>query len=401
MRTIIAAGWFTALLALQPLVPALAQVTLTYAYDANGNLVSGDGKFYEYNDANQLVRVRHRDIAGSVIAEFFYDHTGQRIKKVEDGVTTYYVGKHFESQPQGTGLANTSYYFSGPQRVAMKDSSGTTSYYHADHLGSTNVMTGAAGASGEVMSYYPFGDARTGGAEKFAFAGKEVDRAAEKQYFEARYYDAPTKHFTQADTVVPEPYDPQSFNRYAFVRNNPKKYIDPSGHLFETFANWLVPQSEIVQVDYSNASRSARERAAKAQAQSSAQIQAAYADVDASLARIETGTKIAKDVADHTIDFFADTDPTGAAKRVQLVYKGITYGIEISSLDSKDQVAWWLVEKGGEEVVGKYLERKFPVTFFTKSGVHPDQWKRLILDVGLKRAQDDSIDALRGRSRQK
>jgi hypothetical protein len=33
-----------------------------------------------------------------------------------------------------------------------------------------------------------------------------------------------------ADTIVPRPSDPQSLNRYAFVVNNPLKYVDPSGH---------------------------------------------------------------------------------------------------------------------------------------------------------------------------
>lgn len=75
-----------------------ADTTLTYAYDANGNIIRGDGKYYEYNDANKLVRIRHNDQNGAVIAEYFYDNNGQRIKKVENGVTTYYIGKHYETE---------------------------------------------------------------------------------------------------------------------------------------------------------------------------------------------------------------------------------------------------------------------------------------------------------------
>jgi hypothetical protein len=33
-----------------------------------------------------------------------------------------------------------------------------------------------------------------------------------------------------ADTIVPRPSDPQSLNRFSFVRNNSLKYVDPSGH---------------------------------------------------------------------------------------------------------------------------------------------------------------------------
>ena len=32
---------------------------------------------------------------------------------------------------------------------------------------------------------------------------------------------------------MPEPGDPQSLNRYSYVRNNPLRYTDPSGHVFE------------------------------------------------------------------------------------------------------------------------------------------------------------------------
>ncbi len=33
----------------------------------------------------------------------------------------------------------------------------------------------------------------------------------------------------QADTIVPEPGDPQNLNRYSYTRNNPIRYTDPTG----------------------------------------------------------------------------------------------------------------------------------------------------------------------------
>jgi hypothetical protein len=36
--------------------------------------------------------------------------------------------------------------------------------------------------------------------------------------------------FVQADSIVPQPYNPQDYDRYSYVRNNPLKYFDPSGH---------------------------------------------------------------------------------------------------------------------------------------------------------------------------
>ena len=37
-------------------------------------------------------------------------------------------------------------------------------------------------------------------------------------------------HFTQPDSIVPDPYNPQDWNRYSYARYNPLKYTDPSGH---------------------------------------------------------------------------------------------------------------------------------------------------------------------------
>ena len=38
----------------------------------------------------------------------------------------------------------------------------------------------------------------------------------------------------QADSIVPQPGNPQALNRYAYAANNPVRYRDPSGHWVET-----------------------------------------------------------------------------------------------------------------------------------------------------------------------
>jgi RHS repeat-associated protein len=226
-----------------------AATILTYEYDANGNLISGDGKYFEYNDANQLVRVRQDNASGPVIAEYFYDYTGQRIKKIENGVTTYYIGKHYERQVGGANPGDTSYYFANSERVAKKAPSGSLYFYHSDHLGGTNVITDASGNLVERIKYYPFGEIRQGGNEKYSFTGKEKDKLTDYYYFEARYYNPEFKHFTQADTVAPILYDPQDLNRYAYVKNNPLKYIDPLGQTeLDTTIDFIKNDTTIMQL---------------------------------------------------------------------------------------------------------------------------------------------------------
>jgi RHS repeat-associated protein len=49
-------------------------------------------------------------------------------------------------------------------------------------------------------------------------------------YYNARYYDPNIGRFISPDTIIPQPFNPQSLNRYSYCLNNPLKYIDPTGH---------------------------------------------------------------------------------------------------------------------------------------------------------------------------
>ncbi|MDH5507445.1 MAG: hypothetical protein OEZ02_09505, partial [Anaerolineae bacterium] len=49
-------------------------------------------------------------------------------------------------------------------------------------------------------------------------------------FYGSRWYDPSLGRFTQADTLVPEKYNPAAFDHYAYVYNNPIRYNDPTGH---------------------------------------------------------------------------------------------------------------------------------------------------------------------------
>jgi RHS repeat-associated protein len=60
---------------------------------------------------------------------------------------------------------------------------------------------------------------------------KERDSESGLDYFGARYYVSTQGRFTSPDDFLndTDPYDPQSWNLYAYVRNNPLRYIDLKG----------------------------------------------------------------------------------------------------------------------------------------------------------------------------
>ncbi len=132
------------------------------------------------------------------------------------------------------GQVITKYYYAGSQRVAMRSGSSTLNFLLDDHLGSTSVTTSSTGTSPKYQLYKPFGEVRyTSSAlpTKYTFTGQYSNVADfGLMYYGARWYDVSLGRFAQADTLIPEPGNPQSWDRYSYVYNNPIRYIDPSGN---------------------------------------------------------------------------------------------------------------------------------------------------------------------------
>jgi RHS repeat-associated protein len=113
-------------------------------------------------------------------------------------------------------------------------------YYQLDSVGNVLVVTNAQGTVVEEHDYLPFGEelcgtvpcsAATAGQPR-RFTGKERDAETGLDYFGARYYQAKLARFTTVDPVYTwrdNLVDPQRWNRYAYGRNNPHRYVDPDG----------------------------------------------------------------------------------------------------------------------------------------------------------------------------
>ncbi len=221
------------------LFPALA--ALNYTYDANGNATTDGTNCYEYNDANQLKKVKLCS-NNQTIAEYIYDYNGNRIeKKLYTGgnllKTVYSPNDTYEATKLASNGAttNVSYYFVNDELAAKKNSDGSKNYFLNDHLGSIGYLTNSAGTVLETTQYYPYGLVRAGGTlNKFLYTGQENDPETGLDYYNFRYYSPQLGRFIQPDDQLQTPYDPQSLNNYSYVKNNPIKYTDPTGHYLET-----------------------------------------------------------------------------------------------------------------------------------------------------------------------
>ncbi|MCR4408538.1 MAG: hypothetical protein NUW24_16725 [Anaerolineae bacterium] len=126
----------------------------------------------------------------------------------------------------------TKYYTFGDRRVATRRE-GVVYYLHGDHLGSVSLVTDYVSEVVARQWYYPYGETRyTTGAlpTDFTFTGQRAEAGLGLLDYRARFYAPVLGRFVSADTIVPEAGNPQDLNRYAYVRNNPLRYTDPSGY---------------------------------------------------------------------------------------------------------------------------------------------------------------------------
>ncbi|RLC83572.1 MAG: hypothetical protein DRI79_13785, partial [Chloroflexi bacterium] len=101
------------------------------------------------------------------------------------------------------------------------------------HLGSTAVVANSSGGKTGELRYYAWGETRYAYGTTptaYRYTGQRLEAAIGLYYYRARWYDPALGRFISADTIVPDPGNPQDLNRYAYVRNNPLRYTDPSGH---------------------------------------------------------------------------------------------------------------------------------------------------------------------------
>ena len=185
-------------------------------------------KYYTltYDAENHLTGV-----SGAASANFVYDGDGKRVKATFGDSTIAYVEDYFEWK--GSTSTMVKYYYANGQRIAMRVGSTTRYYLLTDHLGSTAITANSSGTRVAELRYYAYGDTRyTYGTTPttYRFTGQRLDESTGLMYYGARYYDPALGRFVQADTIVPEPGNPQALNRYSYVLNNPLRYVDPSGH---------------------------------------------------------------------------------------------------------------------------------------------------------------------------
>ncbi len=156
------------------------------------------------------------------------------MKKIQpSGICTSYVSGVYEVEKatcaSGTPTKTTTYY---PVAGAMRINNDVY-YVLKDHLGSASVVTDSSGNVVGEQRYYPFGGTRWSMGSMLTdklYTGQREMAGLGIYHYGARFYSPTLGRFLSADTIIPGAANPQSFNRYSYVLNNPLRYIDPTGH---------------------------------------------------------------------------------------------------------------------------------------------------------------------------
>ena len=159
---------------------------------------------------------RVRTVVGSGVTEFVFNQNGQRVSTWKPG---YYQ------------LAGQTYWGSKPVEFYAAS---VANYQHQDWLGTERMRTTYTGAVEGSYQSLPYGDGQTSSGadyDAYHFAALDADYASGTDNAQFRQYSP-----AQGRWMRPDPYsgsydpgNPQSFNRYSYVLNNPLAGIDPSG----------------------------------------------------------------------------------------------------------------------------------------------------------------------------
>ena len=209
---------------------ATNRVQWPMSYDAAGNVTAMPSLTLSYDAENRLAQAVHTSYGTE---QYGYAPDNKRVwKKGPVGTETLYFwgaeGQRLMTYTlavQGTAVVlsngRKSVYFGG--RMLMSEGVMVT----ADRLGSVRKREGGSGSK-----YYPWGEEQTAtGGEMDKFATYYRDGATGLDYAQNRYYSSNFGRFLSADPYVASagPANPQSWNRFAYVENDPVNWLDSTG----------------------------------------------------------------------------------------------------------------------------------------------------------------------------
>jgi RHS repeat-associated protein len=214
--------------------------------DVGPNLQSYTATWTSYNYPASIA-------TASESVSFTYGPNRERLQQNHNNGTdnTFYLGGLLELYYNSAGVASYRHYiYAGNEPVAIYTRTSTLvntwSYLLSDHQGSVSAIVDGSGAVDVDESFSAYGVRRNpstwsgspSGTDLTTIAGLSsqgytfqtaLGQSMGFNHMNGRVQDAITGRFLSPDPHIPDPSDAQSYNRYAYVNNNPLTLVDPSG----------------------------------------------------------------------------------------------------------------------------------------------------------------------------
>jgi RHS repeat-associated protein len=227
----------------------------SYAYDANGFMTAGNGRTIQPTWFGQPYEMTK----GANFSRFGYDIENNRVvQTTEKGFTVYLnpridTGSTYEKTTQSGVVTHKHYLYASSGVIGVFEamesattgaSQGTkTKYFHKDHLGSVEVVTDQNKSVLARYSYDAFGKNRDSNLGGFLTDTSSILQVTPHRFtahehmdnmgiihMNGRTYDPELGRFMSADPNIDGAANPQGYNRFSYLQNNPLNAIDPSGY---------------------------------------------------------------------------------------------------------------------------------------------------------------------------
>ena len=214
---------------------------VTYDWDTGEDLLDSvkDARNILWTQGRKLSAISNGSNGKSI--RYYYDHTGARVKKTVNGVTTEYrmAGSLLISErTDGTTLWYQ--YDSAANLVALMI--GTERYNYIRNA--QNDIIGLIDSTGKRVVSYKYDSwgkvvsitgtlaATVGQKNPFRYRGYYFDAESGMYYLQSRYYDPEIRRFISADNIIVTgtSVEYQNVNLYEYCSDNPINFQDPSGH---------------------------------------------------------------------------------------------------------------------------------------------------------------------------
>ena len=218
----------------------VSETGITYEYDLNGNLIkkteAAQTTTYTYNAQNRLIRATVQSGQQVNVEEYLYDYAGNRIAKVTELGSTYYLvdtngalSQVLAEYDENGSL--TTLYTRGDELISQ-ERNGVKSYYLYDGFDSVRMLTDEGGSVTDTYTFDAFGNLTdsTGDTENsYLYRGEQYDSFTGLYYLRARYMNPSTGTFITMDEYAGSVFEPVSLHKYLYANANPVMNSDPSG----------------------------------------------------------------------------------------------------------------------------------------------------------------------------